>query len=187
MALRNSALRYGAVAVALHWTIAALIVTQFVLANLAEQAEDAGSLMGQIAWLARHKSVGITILGLAVVRLLWRLGNAPPPLPAQLPGWQKLAASTTHWIMYALLFALPLSGWTMSSAANFPVSWFDLVRLPDLVGPSEALKDQLVEVHELLATTLFAVTLLHVAAALKHHFVDRDGVLLRMFGIQRAP
>ncbi len=187
MALRNDPQRYGGIAVALHWTIAALIVTQFVLANMAEQAQEAGSLMGQIAWLARHKSVGITILGLALVRLFWRLGNAPPALPAGMAVWQKGASVVTHWLMYGFLFALPLSGWAMSSAANFSVSWFDLVRLPDFVGPSDDLKEQLVVVHEVLAKALFVTTVLHVAAALKHHFMDRDGVLLRMFGIYRAP
>ena len=118
MAWRNDPQRYGGVAIALHWTIAALIVTQFVLANFAERAEEAGSLMGQIAWLARHKSVGITILGLAVVRLCWRLGNAPPALPVGMAGWQKRVSMLTHWLMYGFLFALPLSGWAMSSAAN---------------------------------------------------------------------
>ena len=182
MALRNSAARYGGVAIALHWGVAALIVTQFVLASLAEAAEESGSLMGQVMWLARHKSVGITILGLAVVRIAWRLSNPVPAHPAGMPGWQRLAASATHWALYALLFALPLTGWAMSSAANFPVSVFGLFTLPDFVAADDGLKHTLAEVHEVLATALFALAVLHLLAALKHQFIDRDGALARMFG-----
>ncbi len=182
MALRNSEARYGGVAIALHWLVAALVIGQFVLANLAEAAEESGSLMGQIMWLARHKSVGITILGVAFLRIAWRLANPVPSHPAGMPGWQRVAASSTHGALYALLFALPLTGWAMSSAANFPVSVFGVVTLPDFVAADEALKKTLAEVHEVLATALFGLALLHILAALKHQFVDRDGTLARMFG-----
>jgi cytochrome b561 len=97
-----------------------------------------------------------------------------------MPGWQRLAAQINHWALYALLFAMPLTGWMMSSASNYPVSWFGLAQLPDLVAPDRSLKELLEEVHELLAIVLIALALLHVAAALKHQFFDRDGLLFRM-------
>lgn len=176
MPARNSALRYGYVAQTLHWAVVGLLIVQVTLGKIAE-----GLPLGldKLALLARHKSVGITILGLAVIRLAWRLYDRPPSPPA-MPRWQVVAARLNHWALYALLFAMPLSGWMMSSASNFPVSWFGLVQLPDLVAPDRSLKDQLEEVHELLAKILIALALLHAAAALKHQFFDRDGLLFRM-------
>jgi cytochrome b561 len=129
--------------------------------------------------------VGITILALAVLRVLWRFIDRPPP-PEPGPAWQRVLATATHVLMYVLLLSMPLSGWAMSSAAHFPVSWFGLFQLPDLTAPSEALKHTLERVHGLQANALFTLASLHVLAALKHHFVDRDGVLLRMFGRTRS-
>lgn len=162
---------------ALHWLVAALIVGQFVLAEWAE-----GLPLGieKLQVLANHKSFGITILALAVLRLVWRLVARPPALPSSVPRWQQRASAATHWALYGLIFALPLSGWAFSSAANFPVSWFNLFELPNLVAPDEQLAEQIEDVHELLGKVLFVLALVHVAAALKHQFMDRDGVLLRM-------
>jgi cytochrome b561 len=162
---------------ALHWAVAALIVAQFVLA---ERAEDLPLGIAKIETLATHKSVGLTILGLAVLRVLWRLIVPPPALPAAVPRWQARASAATHWALYALLFALPLTGWLFSSAASFSVSWWNFVQLPDLVGPDEGLAEILEETHEILGIGLLVLVGVHVAAALKHQFVDRDGVLLRM-------
>ena len=185
MPLKNTATRFGGVAQALHWLIAALIVVQYVLIRYAHAAEEARkthpiAALEQLAWLARHKSVGLTVLVLAIVRLGWRLAAPPPPFPAQMPRWQVVAARTTHWAFYVLLFALPLSGWLMSSAGNHPVSWFNLVQLPDFVAPNKPLEHFLHEFHELAFDGLFALAIVHVGAALKHHFVDRDDVLMRM-------
>ncbi len=176
MPLTNSAERYGLVPQLLHWLVVLLLVLQFFLAELADDLPDG---LDKLVMLARHKSVGITILTLAALRLAWRLVDRPPPLPA-MPGWQRIAAHLTHWGLYALLFAMPLTGWMMSSAANYPVSWFGLLQLPDLVGPSHDLHEALEEVHEVLAGTLLAVVAVHVLAALKHQFLDRDGLLSRM-------
>lgn len=177
MPLQNTRSRYGHVAQALHWGIAALILVQFVLANVAEAQEG---LLAQIKWFARHKSFGMTILALAALRLGWRLYAPPPPLPGTMSGGSRSIARSTHWLFYGLLFALPVSGWTMSSAANFPVSWFGVFTFPDLVAPDEDLKETLEKVHELLARALWITVLIHVGAALKHHFLDRDDVLRRM-------
>lgn len=176
MPLRNTPERYGSVAQALHWLIVLLLIGQVTAGKLAEEMPDG---FDKLVLLARHKSAGITILALAVLRLAWRLFDRPPPLPG-MAGWQQAAARATHWGLYLLLFAMPLSGWLMSSASNYPVSWFGLAQLPDLVAPDRGLKHLLGEVHETLASALIALALLHVAAALKHQFMDRDGLLWRM-------
>jgi cytochrome b561 len=176
MPARNTAVGYGYVAQALHWTIVGLLIVQVTLGKIADSMPLG---LDKLVTLARHKSFGITILALAAIRLLWRMFNRPPPLPP-MPRWQFFAARANHVALYLLLFAMPLTGWAMSSASNYPVSWFGLVQLPDLVAPDEA-REQLFEaVHEWLSWALIALALLHVAAALKHQFVDRDGLLFRM-------
>ena len=176
MPARNSALRYGYVAQTLHWVVVGLLIVQVTLGKIADELPLG---LEKLAVLARHKSFGITILGLAVIRLAWRWIDRPPP-PPPMPNWQHLAANLNHWALYALLFAMPLSGWMMSSASNYPVSWFGLVQLPDLVRPDRALKERFQDLHHLFAYFLFALAGLHVAAALKHQFIDRDGLLWRM-------
>lgn len=168
---------YTSTAKILHWLVAGLIVLQFVLAKLAENTD---SPVRELALLANHKSVGITILALAVVRILWRFRNKAPALPASMPRWQVLSSHVSHWTLYALLFLIPLSGWLMSSASAYSVSWFNLIQLPDFVAPNPDLKETFEEIHELLANLLAAVALLHIAAALKHAIIDKDGVLSRM-------
>ena len=182
MGIRNTATGFGWLSALLHWTVVLMVIGQFVLVHLAQDAKEQHHLLGQIAWLARHKSMGITILGVALVRLIWRWLSPPPPLPPATPRWQKVAAQINHVALYALLILLPLSGWAMSSAANFPVSYFHLFTLPNFVAPDESVKKILQSRHEMLATLLLLFALVHVLAALKHHFFDRDGVLLRMLG-----
>lgn len=176
MQLKNTLTRYGAVAQLFHWVIVVLIITQFVLAKRAEGL----SPVAKIGVLATHKSVGITILGLAVLRLAWRFFNPVPPQPAGEPRWQERAAHVSHFLLYALLFITPVLGWLMSSARNFSVSWWDLVTLPDFIEPNRQAYERLHDFHELMAQTLAVIALIHIAAALKHHFVDRDDVLRRM-------
>jgi len=176
MTLRNTTYRWGAVAQFLHWLIVALLILQVTLAMLADELHG----MPKLAMLARHKSVGLTIMALALLRLVWRWANPTPPLPPTLKTYERRLARITHALLYVLLFALPLSGWTMSSARGFPVSWFGFFQLPDLVPKDKALYEALVDTHTILACVLGAVVALHVAAALKHHFVLRDDVLKRM-------
>lgn len=176
MPLTNSATRYGLVPQLLHWTVVILVILQYVLA---ETAEDLPLGIEKLSVLSQHKSVGITVLLIALVRIAWRLFDSPPP-PPPMAAWQRTASALVHWGLYALLFALPLTGWMMSSAANYPVSWFGLLQLPDLVMPSEDLEEVLEELHEGLFVTLLWLAGLHVLAALKHQFVDRDGLLWRM-------
>jgi cytochrome b561 len=181
MQLKNDELRYGAVAQFFHWTIVILIIIQFILAN---QADDLPLGAAKIAVLARHKSFGITILALVVLRLVWRLIGGAPVNPPDMARWQRIAAHISHVALYALLLITPLLGWLMSSARNFPVSWFGLVTLPDLISPNRPAYEFLHEAHEFMADTLFWLALLHVAAALKHHFIDRDNVLRRMLPVR---
>lgn len=176
MGLRNTSERYGSVAQTLHWLIVLLLVGQVAAGMIAEEMPDG---FDKLVLLARHKSVGVTILGLALLRVAWRFLDRPPP-PPPMPRWQYLASRATHWGLYALLFAMPLTGWMMSSASNYPVSWFGLAQLPDLVAPDRGLKELLGDTHKTLAKVLIALALLHVAAALKHQFLDRDGLLWRM-------
>jgi cytochrome b561 len=176
MQVRNTTARWGSVAQTLHWLIVALIITQVGLALAASQLHG----MPKLAMLARHKSVGITILMLAVVRLLWRLVNPKPPLPLTLKPYERFLANFTHAALYVIIFAMPLSGWIMSSARGFPVSWFGLFQLPDLVAKNRPLYEAMLNTHGALALALAVLATLHVLGALKHHFVLKDTVLRRM-------
>jgi cytochrome b561 len=184
MAIRNSLARWGSVSQLLHWLIVVLIAVQVTLALV---ADDLPLGMKKLAMLARHKSFGITILALAILRLIWRWLNPTPVLPNTLKRYERVLASFTHGALYFLLFAMPISGWLMSSARGFPVSWFGLVQLPDLVPKDKTLYDALLTTHDWLAIALGAVVFLHIAAALKHHFVLKDDVLRRMLPFTQSP
>ena len=127
-----------------------------------------------------HKSVGLTVLALMLLRLAYRLKNPPPALPDGIPGWQKIASHISHALLYLLLFAMPISGWLMNGASGFPMKYFGLVRVPDLVARSQSSLALFKALHFYIAWTLMAVIAVHVLAALKHHFIDRDSILRRM-------
>ena len=169
--------RYGAVAQGFHWLIAGLIVAQFTLAWI---ADDLPSGMEKLAMLARHKSFGMTVLMLGVLRLLWRLFHRPPELPAGMSPIERILARGTHILFYVLLFAMPLTGWMMSSAKNYSVSWFGRFTWPDLIAPNERAFEVLKTTHQTLSWLLLAIAILHILAALKHHFWNKDDVLRRM-------
>jgi cytochrome b561 len=177
MPTQSAPARYSAVAQGFHWIIAALIVTQFTLAWM---ADDLPLGVRKLALLARHKSFGMTILMLAVLRLAWRFFHRPPELPSHMSRLETLAARTTHALFYFFLFAMPLTGWLMSSAKNFSVSWFGLFTWPDLIGKNEQAFEMLKETHETLSWLLLTTAILHILAAFKHHFWDEDDVLKRM-------
>jgi cytochrome b561 len=177
MAIQNTTRRWGSVSQLLHWTIVVLIIVQVTLAALADNLPNG---MHKLTLLARHKSFGITILALAILRLLWRRLNDTPELPDTLKPYERFLARFVHSALYVLLFAMPLSGWMMSSARGFPVSWFGFIQLPDLVPKNKPLYQAFLTTHQALAWALGAVVILHVAAALKHHFVLKDDTLRRM-------
>src|SRR6201999_4509476 len=184
MAIKNTSTRWGAIAQTLHWLVVVLIIAQVILANI---AEDLPLGVKKLAMFARHKSVGITILALAVIRLAWRWANPTPDLPNTLKPYERVLANVTHAGLYILLFAMPLTGWMMTSARGFPVSWFGFFQLPDFVPKNHALYDAMKGTHDTLALALYAIVFLHVAAALKHHFLLKDDVLRRMLPFTKKP
>ena len=177
MTLRNPPDRWGGVSQLLHWLVVALILTTGILGLVMGEMRNSPT---KIEIYALHKSLGLTILALATLRLLWRLyAGAPRAVPGT-PRWQDRIASVTHWLLYGLLFAIPLSGWTFNSAAGYPLQWFKLVNLPALVTRDADLRQLAGNVHELLFWTLLGLALLHAAAALYHHIFQRDDTLARM-------
>ncbi|MEO3711410.1 MULTISPECIES: cytochrome b [Roseateles] len=173
--------RYTATAMALHWLLAVAIVGAFGMGLYMSDLPLSPTRLKLFNW---HKWAGVTILALSALRLLWRLGHRPPAdLP--MPAWQARAAHAVHFLLYLAFFAVPLSGWAYSSAAGFPIVWFGVLPLPDFVPVDKPLAHQLKELHELLAWGLALLVLAHVAAALKHHLIDKDGLLLRMMPARR--
>ncbi len=173
--------RYGGMAIALHWLLAIGIVGTFAVGIYMYELPMSPQRLKLYSW---HKWAGVCILLLSVWRLVWRLTHRPPPLSAAMqaamPAWQRAAHHGVHHAMYLLFFAVPLVGWAYSSAAGFPVVLFGLWQLPDFVPVDKALAELIKPWHEITAMALMALVLMHVGAALKHHWIDRDGLLQRM-------
>ena len=169
--------RYTSTAIALHWLIALGILATFALGLY---MSDLGLSPTKLKLYSWHKWAGVRLFVLIVFRLGWRLTHPAPALPDSMAPLLRRAAAVSHWLLYALMLAIPLSGWLMSSAKGFQTVWFGVLPLPDLLAKDAALGDALKEVHEFLNDTLLVLVVLHTAAALKHHFIDRDTVLTRM-------
>ncbi len=167
--------RYTGVAIALHWVIAALILINLYLGLAGDSLPKDWKVMPV------HKAVGITVLALTLVRIGWRVAHPAPPLPAGMPAWERTAAKVNHFAFYALMMVLPLTGWAMVSGTDKrrPLDWFGVFDIPYL-PVSKAVGGVGHELHEVLGWAMLALVVLHVAAALKHHFVSRDTVLTRM-------
>ena len=174
----QTATRYTTVAVVLHWLLTIVIVVGFAIGL--QMSDEPPSPM-RVRWINYHKWIGITILGLSMLRLLWRFWHRPPALPETMQRWQRTAYRWVHRLLYLLFFIVPVAGWAYSSALGFHVVWLGLVPLPDLAPKDKALADVLIEVYATLAWTLATLVGLHVLAALKHQFVDKDGLLWRMW------
>jgi cytochrome b561 len=172
----DSTERYTGLAIALHWLLALAIVASFCVGVYMSDLPFSPQRLKLYNW---HKWAGICILALSALRLLWRLTHRPPA-DVPMPAWQLRASRAAHGLLYALFFAVPLAGWAYSSAAGFPVVVFGVLPLPDFVSPDKALAEAIKPLHATLAFVLAGVVVLHVAAALKHHFIDRDGLLDRM-------
>jgi cytochrome b561 len=171
--------KYTKTAIALHWLIALLIIAAFALGVI--MTDIPGLTPTKVKYFSWHKWLGVTVLGLAAVRLLWRLTHTAPVFPAGLmPAWQVKAAEALHGLLYVLMFAIPLSGYFYSLAAGVPVVYLGVLPLPVLIDPNPEWKESLEAVHYWLNMGLLAAVILHAAAALKHQFIDRDGVLKRM-------
>jgi cytochrome b561 len=169
---------YSRTAIAFHWLIALLIVCGFALGWV--MTDIPGFTPTKLRYFSWHKWIGVTVFGLAVLRILWRATHTAPPLPRGMSAWQRVAAQLVHVLLYVLMVAIPASGYLYSSASNIPVVYLGLVRLPMLISPDPHLKAVLKVVHVMLNYGLLALVALHVAAAIKHQWVDRDGLLSRM-------
>lgn len=173
--------RYTRTAMLLHWVLGLALIALFGVGVYMADLPFSPQRLKLYNW---HKWAGVTILVLSALRLLWRVTHRPPALPEAveetMPGWQKLAHHGTHHLLYVLFFAVPLIGWAYSSAAGFPIVFLGLWQLPDFVPVSKDLAEAIKPWHQYTAFALAALAVLHIAAALKHHLVDRDGLLHRM-------
>jgi cytochrome b561 len=177
MSLRNTRDSWGSIAKTFHWVIAVLVLFMIALgwtANLMPRSPL------RIELFAFHKSTGLVILTLMSARLLWRLVNPVPILPPTLKGWEKAVATATHWLMYAVVFVMPISGYIITTAANVPFKFYKTFSVPMLVAPDRALAHQAADIHEWGFWVLATLLALHISAALRHHFILRDNTLVRM-------
>jgi cytochrome b561 len=176
MLIKNTEHRFGLIAILLHWIMAIIIIGMLILGLYMADLPISAEKLKYYGW---HKEFGILVLMLAIVRLTWRLSNVTPSL-LNLQTWERLLARAAHYAFYFFMFALPISGWLLTSAANVPPSFFGLFTLPSLVSASETQRLFFTEIHEWLAFALIGTFCLHVAGALKHFIIDRDDTLQRM-------
>lgn len=174
--------RYSAGAIWFHWGIAALVIANLFIGLFHESLLD-----GVSGAMPLHKSIGLTVLVLTAGRIVWRLTHRPPLLPPEMPLWQRHTARTVHWGLYTLMLIMPLTGWLLVSNTRVPhpIAWFGLFQVPFL-PVSRATSGTAHEAHGLLAWVMLALVVIHVAAALRHHLILRDSVLLRMWPARGA-
>ncbi|QOW24016.1 cytochrome b [Lysobacter sp. H23M47] len=185
MSLKNPADRWGAVSQFLHWTIAVAILAMAIIGLSLDSLPKSPSYF----WVFNlHKSLGLTVLALAVIRLAWRLyAGAPTPI-ASIPRWQLLLARVTHWLLYGLIIAMPLSGWLFDSASGLrPLRWFDLFQVPKLIAPNTGVREIARDAHGWIFWVLVLLILMHAGAALYHQYFVGDGTLRRMLPGRRSP
>ena len=182
MPIKNTREEWGTVSKILHWVVVLLIL---VMAWIGLRMGDMPNGPDKISTYAMHKSIGITILMLVLLRIGWRLyAGAPDGVPGT-PRWQERIASVTHLALYALLLAMPLSGWILNSASGFPLQWFGLVNLPAIAGKDHAVHELAEDIHEWLFWAMVTLAVLHAAAAFYHHLFQRDATLTRMLPARR--
>lgn len=179
----TSATRYTPMAIGLHWLIALLILVSFSVGVYMSDLPLSPDKLKIYSW---HKWAGVTIFILVAARCVWRIFHRPPALPAGMPPWQQKLAAVTHFLLYVLMVAIPISGWLMSSAKGFQTVYFGVIPLPDLLGKSKEVGDLLEVVHTALNYTMLALVALHAAAAFKHRLIDKDDVLARMLPARRS-
>jgi cytochrome b561 len=178
--IENTEGRYGAVAILFHWSMALLVIALAALGLYMVTLPDVGFNTNKVTLVLYHKEFGLLVLVLLATRLAWRVTQILPRLVEYLPDWQKIAARFVHLSFYALLFALPMTGYLMSSAAGIPVSFFGLFMLPDFVHRDYDLFQRYVAIHRWLGYVLILCIVVHAGAALRHHFVFKDDTLRRM-------
>lgn len=175
MQIKNTATHYGLFSIIFHWVLAILVIGLLGL-GLYMTSLDPSPARSKL--YALHKSVGFIILVLGLIRIIWRIINITPIL--SMPWWEKTAALIVHWAFYILVLAMPLSGWLMSSAAGYPVSFFGLFNLPNLIEKNDYWRHFFADAHEVLSTILIVLIVIHVLATLKHHYYDKDNTLSRI-------
>lgn len=180
--LRNSAAAYGKIARSFHWLMAALLLWQFSLALSMALLPEGDFAYRVGTW---HEWTGVTLFGLVVARLIWRLLDPPPP--HDVPRLMRIGAQCVHAALYVLVFVLPITGYVASYALGFPIKLYGFIPLPDPIGPNRALGFQLLAVHFWLGMALLALLGAHIGAALFHHLVLRDGTLNRMWPGRTLP
>jgi len=181
--LCNTMDSWGVISKSLHWTMAGFIFVQLVLGPLAVSWRLSPTKLDLFVW---HKSIGMLILALVILRVIWRLLNPTPTLPSDLPRWEHISARLSHALLYLIMFMLPISGWIINSAANIPFKVFWAFPLPDLVSPNKSLEELAKALHFSLVIGLITLLVLHIGAALRHHIVRRNNVLLRMLWSRRS-
>ena len=181
MSLRNTDRQWGAVSKFFHWIIALAIIGNGIFGLMMDLA---GSPMRKINWLALHKSIGLTVLALILLRIVWRAFDRRPR-DEPMPRWQALAAHAMHAVLYVVILAIPLTGWWFNSVTGKPLQWFKQFNLPALAAKNDELRHFAHGVHEYLFWFLILLLVAHVGAALKHHVFDHDNVLRRMLPFGR--
>lgn len=176
MQLKNTRDRFGLIAILLHWLMAILIIGLVCMGLYMTELPVSKQKLIYYGW---HKEFGMLVLMLVGVRLSWRLYNINPTL-VELPTWERVAARTVHWAFYFFMFLQPITGWLISSAAGLPVSFFGLFVIPSLIPANEEQRMFFTEMHQWLAYALIATFFLHVGAALKHYFINKDNIMQRM-------
>lgn len=176
MKITNTENQYGIITILLHWVMAILLIGMVVLGLYMTALPVSLLKLKLYGW---HKQFGILVLMLVMLRIVWRIANISPSLAA-LPWWESFAARSVHWAFYGFMLALPITGWLMTSAAGLAPSFFGLFVLPDLIAPNEGHRLLLAKIHQWLAYGLIATFCAHVGAALKHEFIDKDGIMRRM-------
>jgi len=174
--LKNTENRFGIITIVLHWLMAAMMVGLTALGLYMVRIPISAQKLQFYGW---HKEWGMLALMLIIVRLTWRIRNINPALDA-IPAWEEFAARAVHWTFYFFMFALPLTGWLITSSADLPVSFFGLFIFPNLIVGNEANRLLFSKIHEWLGYVLIATFCMHTGAALKHHFINKDNILRRM-------
>lgn len=181
--LKNSPERYGIVARSFHWILAILMIS-IAVAGIIMVGMEASPQKFQIYDL--HKALGIIVLTLAIARIAWKFMNVQPMEIVTHKRWEKILSKIVHTFFYVAMVGMPMSGWAMSSAAGYPVSMFGLFDLPNLFPENKEILDEIKLVHKFFGYSLLAIIGLHMAGALKHHFIDKDATLRRMLPFYRS-
>jgi cytochrome b561 len=177
MQIKNTESRYGLVAILFHWAMAILIIGMLIVGLYMTGLKVS---LQKLRLYGLHKEFGLLVLFMVLFRLGWRLGNIDPALPIDMPSWQRFVARAVQWVLIGCMFAMPITGWMLTSAAGLAPSFFGLFTLPVLLAPNDDLRHLLGVVHQWLAYGLIGAICAHAGAALHHHFIVKDDVLRRM-------